>query len=137
MKYTPPTGYTGPGSFTYQAHDGPGVGEHRHGLDHRLPGDLQRQTVGDADGPTTGRSPGSPTPRPASATPSTRTPDSGRRLDFIPDGAATVAYRGSSPSPLTAPVGPYPLLLRYDPTGGTGLQAGAVVHQPAVHPSAW
>ncbi len=122
IAFTPPAGYFGPASFTYKANDGQADSNTAtvNLTVYRVI--CSNETVTDADGAVTGSF--------------TRLDDTFNckryELDassangtilFQPSGATDVDYRGYvSFGGTTAPVGPFPLLLEYDPFGGNTFQ---------------
>lgn len=122
VAFTPPAGYVGPASFTYKATDGQANSNTATVHLTVYPVICSNDTVTDSDGSVTGSF--------------TRLDDtfSCKRyaLDasaangtvlFKPNGAAAVDYRGYvSFGSTAAPIGPFPLLLEYDPTGGNTFQ---------------
>lgn len=117
IAFTPPAGYFGPASFTYKANDGQANSNTAtvNLTVYRVI--CSNETVTATDGAVTGSF--------------TRLDDTfnckryalaassaNGTILFQPSGAAAVDYRGYvSFGSTTAPVGPFPLLLEYDPTG--------------------
>ncbi|MBK5287723.1 MAG: tandem-95 repeat protein [Acidimicrobiia bacterium] len=122
VTFTPPAGYTGAASFTYKASDGQATSNTANVDLTVYPVICSNETVTDTDAGVTGSF--------------TRLDDSFNckryALDasaasgtvlFKPNGAAAVDYRGFvSFDSTAAPIGPFPLLLEYDPAGGTTFQ---------------
>ncbi|HET6968678.1 MAG TPA: Ig-like domain-containing protein [Ornithinibacter sp.] len=129
VRYTPPSNYIGAGSFTYKANDGALTSANAATVSVTVyPVICTTETVGDVDdenGPE--ETSGYFTRLEDDQVCKRYTVDADKgaaglgdeTVTFDPSGGATVAYRGILTFPADAPpVGPYPLLLRYDPTGG-------------------
>lgn len=121
VTYTPPEGYTGAASFTYKAGDGQALSNVATVSLTVIPTICSNDTVTATDGDVTG-----------SFTRLTDAVDckhyaleassTDTTVLFQPTGAATVNYRGFvsfGPEAAPAPPGPFPLVLRYDPDGGS------------------
>jgi VCBS repeat-containing protein len=124
VTYTPPTGFTGEGSFTYRATDGELTSNVATVSVEVIPVICTNETVTDSDGEVDGAF--------------TRLDDefSCKRYSltadetegtvrFSPEGATNVEYRGFLSFGAVAPPdppGPVSLLLEYDPTGGNSFQ---------------
>lgn len=124
VKFTPPSGYTGPASFTYKASDGALTSNTATVSLTVFPVICSNETVSDDDGDVIGTF--------------TRLDDSfsckrysldasaaDGTVRFAPTGGTDVDYRGFltfGPKPAPTPgaaAGTFSLLLEYDPTGGT------------------
>jgi hypothetical protein len=133
VRYTPPTSYTGAGSFTYKAYDGalPSANSATVSITV-LPVICNGETktdVDDPDGPQWTF--GSFTLIEDHPVCKRYTVDADKgsaalgdeTVRFDPSGGETVSFRGVLQFPAdAAPVGQYPLLLKYDPTGGNTFQ---------------
>ncbi len=118
VTFTPPAGYTGSASFTYKASDGQATSNPATVDLTVYPVICSNETVTDTDAGVTG----SFTRLDDSFSCKRYTLDASSAngtIVFQPNGAAAVDYRGFvSFGSTAAPIGPFPLLLEYDPTGG-------------------
>jgi VCBS repeat-containing protein len=123
VSYSPPAGYTGAGSFTYQASDGTALSNTATVSVTVFPVMCSTDTVSTSDGGTSGSF-----TRLSDAFDCKRytlqASDTDHTVLFEPTGTATVIYRGfvslgPEPAPGAGGSGVLPLLLRYDPAGGT------------------
>lgn len=122
VTYTPPVGFTGAGSFTYRASDGAASSNVAVVAVTVFPVICSEETVSDTDGDVSGAFTRLSDPFECKR----YTVDASATADtvlFQPEGTATVSYRGvvsfgPDPAPVAGGTGEYPLLLRYDPSGG-------------------
>ncbi len=123
VTYTPPSGFTGDGSFTYQASDTQATSAPASVDVTVFPVMCSLDTVSDTDGDVTGSFTRLSDPFECKR----YTVDAIATEDvvlFQPSGSSMVAYRGvvsfgPEPAPTAGGSGEHSLLLRYDPTGGT------------------
>jgi VCBS repeat-containing protein len=123
VTYTPPSGYDGPGSFTYRATDGQLLSNVATVDVSVFPVICSLETVSDTDGDVTGSFTRLSDPFECKRY-SVEALDGLDTVLFEPSGSSTVSYRGVlSFGPESAPAaggsGEFALLLRYDPTGGS------------------
>jgi VCBS repeat-containing protein len=120
--YTPSTNYTGSDSFTYAASDGTDSSNATVNITV-FPTMCSLDTVSDSDGTVSGSFTRLSDPLECKRYTIQASATDGTVL-FTPTGSGTVAYRGSlsfgpEPAPVAGGSGVFPLLLRYDPAGGT------------------
>jgi hypothetical protein len=126
VAFTPPSGYTGPASFTYKADDGHTTSNAATVSLSVFPVICSNDTVTQSDGAVTGAF--------------TRLDDTfnckryvldasagDSTVLFKPSGAASVDYRavlsfGANPAPVAGGPGTFSLLLEYDPLGGNSFR---------------
>jgi hypothetical protein len=126
VTYTPPVGYTGPGSFTYRATDGTATSNVATASVTVFPVICSLDSVSDTDGDVTGTFTRLSDPFQCKRYLLEAVADADAIL-FQPTGDATVTYRGEltfgpEPAPPAGGSGVLPLLLRYDPDGGTNFR---------------
>jgi hypothetical protein len=123
VTFTPPANYTGAASFTYRANDGTASSANQATVSITVyPVLCSNETVSDNDGAVSGTF----TRLTDSFECKRYTLDASATDDtvlFQPSGSATVNYRGyvqfAADPPPDPDSGGYPLMLRYDPAGGT------------------
>lgn len=121
--YTPPPDYDGPGSFTYRAADAASQSVPATVSVEVYPTICTQETVSDEDDDTSGEF-----TRLEDSEDCKRyvldTDDEDGTVTFVPEGGDVVSYRGfvslgAEAAPAPGGPGSFPLLLRYDPAGGT------------------